>query len=67
MQTVSNDKILRLKAVLERTGLTRSMAYALAKEGKFPHPVPLGARAVGWLESEVDQWIAERVSARRVA
>lgn len=64
MQTPTNTKILRLKAVLGRTGLTRSMAYALVKDGKFPHPVPLGARAVGWLESEVDSWIAERVSAR---
>jgi len=70
MQTPANTKILRLKDVLGRTGLTRSrgaapsLAYALVKDGKFPHPVPLGARAVGWLESEIDQWIAERVNAR---
>jgi predicted DNA-binding transcriptional regulator AlpA len=35
-------------------------------EGKFSRPIPLGVRAVGWLESELDEWIAARASERRV-
>ncbi len=65
MQNIPNEKILRLKTVLGRTGLTRSMAYALLKDDLFPHPINLGPRAVGWLESEIDAWIAARVEASR--
>ena len=43
--------------VKERTGLSRSTIYAKIAEGTFPRPVSLGARAVGWLESEIDAWI----------
>ena len=65
MQSIPNEKILRLKTVLGRTGLTRSMAYALLKDGQFPRPINLDARAVGWLESEIDAWIADRIEASR--
>jgi len=45
-------KILRLPIVLDRTGLSRSTVYQRVTEGKFPRPVSLGARAVGWIETE---------------
>lgn len=67
MQDIPNERILRLRDVLARTGLTRSMAYALVKAQDFPTPINLGARAVGWLESEIDAWIAGRVDASRGA
>lgn len=67
MQDIPNEKIMRLRDVLARTGLSRSMAYSLAKDGQFPRPINLGLRAVGWLESEVDGWIAARVQASRNA
>ena len=57
--------ILRCKQVQVRTGLARSTIYLNIKSGTFPRPVPLGARAVGWLESEVSDWIAERVRIAR--
>jgi prophage regulatory protein len=57
--------ILRCKQVQARTGLARSTIYLYIKTGTFPRPVPLGARAVGWLESEVCDWIAERVRIAR--
>ncbi len=60
-------RILRQPAVADRTGLSRSSIYQRVKEGRFPAPVTLGDRAVGWLESEIDAWIAERISARRGA
>ncbi|HGN0786743.1 TPA: AlpA family transcriptional regulator, partial [Pseudomonas aeruginosa] len=46
-------KIIRLKVVLETTGLARSTIYKLIGEGGFPKPVPLAGRSVGWVESEV--------------
>ena len=51
---------LRRKQVETRTGLSRSTIYQYSKDGAFPKPVPLGPRAVGWLESEVSEWIAAR-------
>ncbi|MDR2709945.1 MAG: AlpA family transcriptional regulator, partial [Burkholderiales bacterium] len=52
--------ILRRRQVEDRTGLARSTLYGVIKEGKFPPPVKLGARAVGWLEGDVNAWIAQR-------
>jgi prophage regulatory protein len=57
--------ILRRKQVELRTGLSRSTIYQYIKDGVFPKPVPLGPRAVGWLESDVSEWIAGRVKIAR--
>lgn len=58
---------LRRKQVETRTGLSRSTIYQYIKDGVFPKPVPLGLRAVGWLESDVSKWIATRVRIARDA
>lgn len=52
------ENILRLPAVQVRTGLSRSTIYARIAEGTFPHSIHLGERAVGWLESDINDWIA---------
>ena len=57
--------ILRLPAVKARTGLSRSTLYSRISEGTFPAPIALGARAVGWLESDVDDWLDQQVKASR--
>ncbi len=58
-------RILRLPEVQRRTGLSRSTIYVRLDQGRFPKPVSLGARAVGWIESEVDEWIRERIAESR--
>ncbi|MCY4654385.1 MAG: AlpA family phage regulatory protein [Dehalococcoidia bacterium] len=45
-------KVLRLLAVLERIGLSRSTLWRLINDGEFPEPIKLGPRATGWLEEE---------------
>ena len=57
--------ILRLPEVKNRTGLSRSTIYARIAESKFPKPVSLGARAVGWLESEIQDWLEEQIALSR--
>jgi prophage regulatory protein len=59
--------ILRLPAVKTRTGLSRSTIYLRVSQGTFPRPVSLGGRAVGWVEAEIQSWLAERIAARREA
>ena len=58
-------RILRLPAVRERTGLSRSSIYAYIARRSLPTPVRLGSRAVGWVESDVEEWIVARVAESR--
>ena len=58
-------RFLRLPEVLARTGLSRSTIYVRLDQGRFPRPVSLGGRAVGWIEAEVDEWIRGRIVASR--
>lgn len=51
------DAIMRLQEVKKTTGLGTTAIYARIRDGRFPKPVPLGVRHVGWLESEVQEWI----------
>ena len=57
-------KILRLPDVQRRTGLSRSLIYLRMSEGAFPQKINLGLRAVGWVESEIDEWIEAAIVAR---
>lgn len=59
------NMILRLPAVKTRTGLSRSTIYLRVAEGKFPSPVSLGARAVGWIDAEVEAWLAGQIEQSR--
>lgn len=61
------NTILRLPAVKARTGLSRSTIYLRISEGAFPKPVSLGARAVGWISSEIDGWVDQRIKQSRQA
>jgi len=54
--------ILRLALVKQRTGLSRSSIYSGVKQGTFPAQISLGPRAVGWLESSIDEWIQSRIA-----
>ena len=57
--------ILRRQAGQARTGLSRSTIYLRVAQGTFPRPIPLGPRAVGWLEGEVEAWLQAQVASVR--
>ena len=59
------DRFLRLPTVRDRVGVSKSSIYQWISEGTFPRPIPLGGRAVGWIESEVDDWMNRRIEASR--
>ena len=58
-------KLLRLPQVKASTGLSKSSIYARISEGTFPKQIPLGQRLVVWVESDIQNWITEQVSAAR--
>ena len=60
-------RMLRLPAILARTGLSRSTIYLRISEGRFPKPVSLGGRAVGWVEAEVNDWLNRQIEHSRQA
>jgi len=57
--------MLRLPLVRDRVSLGRSSIYAAIKKGTFPPPVRLSERAVAWVESEIEAWLASRIEASR--
>ncbi|MBC7674779.1 MAG: AlpA family phage regulatory protein [Rhodoferax sp.] len=57
MTTDTPDRILRLDAVLDRTGLSRSTLYRKVDQGTFPAQVRIATRCVGWRESAVADWL----------
>ena len=58
-------RFLRLPEVMERTGLSRSTIYVRLAAGRFPRPGALGGRAGGWIEAEIEAWVAERIAESR--
>lgn len=58
---MADDKrILRLPAVMERTGLSKATIYRLIHANEFPESIRLGSRAVGWPANRIDEWINSR-------
>ena len=61
MSSQQPRRFLRLKEVKQQISLGRTAIYEKIKAGEFPKPYPLGARAVGFLASEVEAWIESRI------
>ena len=61
----TETKILRIAQVVEMTGLRKSTVEFYIRKGTFPRPIKLGPKASGWIASEVQFWIRERIAASR--
>lgn len=59
MEPSAPDRILRLRTVLDRTGLTRSTLYRKIKAGEFPNQLQISTNCVGWRESSVAAWLED--------
>jgi prophage regulatory protein len=57
-------KILRKPEVCERTGYSYTQIWRFERAGQFPKRIRIGPNAVGWLETEIDEWISAKVAAR---
>lgn len=66
-QQNENLRLIRRKEVQNKTGFGASSIYAEMAKGTFPKPVRISERRIAWVESEIDQWIAERIASRSTA
>lgn len=62
----TEDRLLRLPAVLELTGLGKTMIYRMVRERRFPQPYKPGGAASRWSEREIREW-REQVAAARAS
>lgn len=62
----TEPRLIRRKDVQAKTGLGASSIYAMMKNGEFPLCLNLSKRRVAWIESEIDQWIANRIAQHKV-
>lgn len=65
MTTPAPVVVIRLPEVIRRTGHPRSTLYNLVARKQFPQPIKLGVRAVGWVETEVSDYITHRIAEHR--
>ena len=65
-ETNQTPKLIRIKSVIELTGVSKSYIYDLSNRGLFPKSIQLisGGTSVAWVESEVEGWIEERIAER---
>jgi prophage regulatory protein len=61
---LASDRIVRLKTVLARTGLSRSTIYRKIAEGTFPAQLKISTNGAGWRESDINRWIANPMAWR---
>jgi prophage regulatory protein len=64
MEFGMTQTFLRIADVCRVTGLPRATIYEMVSKGAFPEQVRLSPRAVGWIESEIQQWQEARIAAR---
>lgn len=57
-------RLIKLAEVMNQTALGRSSVYKYMKEGLFPKPVTQIGKSVAWVESEVQEWILDRIGKR---
>ncbi|MFZ6771341.1 helix-turn-helix transcriptional regulator [Undibacterium sp. SXout7W] len=62
--SASIDQVFRLPQVKALTGLGKSSIYAAMRQGNFPASRSLGARAIGWFQSDIINWLESRKPAK---
>jgi len=62
---MQRSRVVRMSSLIQRVGLSRASIYRLMDQGVFPKSFKIGNSAIGWDETDIDAWIAERKSATR--
>lgn len=60
-----SNNLIRLPEVQRRTGYSKAWIYRLISQKRFPSTVKIGTRAIAFVESEIDEWINQRIAESR--
>lgn len=60
-----SQSLIRLSEVIRRTGYSRAWLYRLMSQGNFPTSIKIGSRSIAFVESEIDEWINQRIAESR--
>lgn len=64
---MTKDRLMRLPAVMQATGLSRRTIYRMIDRGEFPAQVQIGANMVAWYQGQIEAWIANPMGWQRAA
>ncbi len=59
------QSLIRMSETMRRTGYGKAWIYRLISQNKFPKPIKIGSRSIAFVESEVDEWINQRIAESR--
>ena len=62
---MDKQNLIRMSETMRRTGYGRAWIYKLIAQGSFPKPVKIGSRSIAFVESEIDEWINQRIAESR--
>lgn len=57
--------LIRMSEIIRRTGYSKAWIYKLIAQGRFPQPVKIGSRSIAFVESEVEEWVNQRIAESR--
>lgn len=60
-----SNTLIRLPEVQRRTGYSKAWIYRLISQKRFPTAIKIGSRAIAFVESEIDEWISQRIAESR--
>ncbi|EAS1998204.1 AlpA family transcriptional regulator [Salmonella enterica subsp. enterica] len=64
-RSIDLKSLIRLSEVQRRTGYSKAWLYRLMNQGKFPSSIKIGSRSIAFVESEIDDWINQRIEESR--
>jgi prophage regulatory protein len=53
-----NDRLMKIREVMDKVQLSRQWIYKLMLENKFPRPIKIGKTRARWRECDIEAWIA---------
>ena len=65
-ETDQATRLIRIREVIQLTGISKSYIYQLVNQGIFPKSIQLipGGTSVAWIEGEINEWIDSRIQER---
>lgn len=60
-----SKRLVKMPEVMHRTGNGKAWIYRLISQGRFPKPIKIGSRSIAFIESEIDEWINQRIAESR--